>query len=149
MKSFLKYVLASVLGVMLAGLILFFIILGVMSAIISSQDKPFQVKPKSVLMLKLDQPIIDRKPNLPLPSFGLGNIGMINQIGLNDLLNNINKASKDTNICGIYLQLSTLQTGIATLQEIRFKFGLLGFEHVDPNRIIPQDLTMQVFMLPP
>lgn len=119
MKSFLKYLLASVLGVMLAGLILFFIMLGVMSAIISSQDKPFQTKPKSILMLKLDQPIVDRKPTFPLPSFGLGNIGVMNQIGLNDLLNNISKASKDTNICGIYLQTSSLQCGVATLQEIR------------------------------
>jgi protease-4 len=119
MKSFLKYLLASILGVILASAIMFFIILGTISAIVSSQDKPFQVKPQSILMLKLDQPIIDRKPSLPLPGFNLGSFGMDNRIGLNDLLNNIHKASKDTNICGIYLQLSTLQAGIATVQEIR------------------------------
>ena len=119
MKSFFKYLLASILGVMLACTIMFFIFLGIISAVVSSQNKPFQVKSKSILMLKLDQPIIDRKPSLPLPGFSPGNFGMDNRIGLNDLLSNINKASKDTNICGIYLQLSMLQAGVATVQEIR------------------------------
>ncbi len=119
MKSFLKYLLASILGVLLAGLIMFFIFFGIISAIVSSQDKPFQVKPHSILMLKIDQPIVDRKPSLPLPGLDLGIFGVGYQIGLNDLLNNINKASKDSNICGIYLQLSTLQAGVGTVQEIR------------------------------
>jgi protease-4 len=119
MKSFLKYLLASILGVILAGAIMFFIFLGIISAMVSTQDKTFQVKPKSILMLKLDQPIIDRKPSLPLPGFNPGSFWMDNRIGLNDLLANINKASRDTNICGIYLQLSMPQAGVATSQEIR------------------------------
>ena len=40
-------------------------------------------------------------------------------MGLNDILKNIHKARIDTNIRGIYLQLSGLQTGIATIEEIR------------------------------
>ena len=119
MKSFFKYLLTSILGVILASLIMFLIFLGIISAIVSSQDKPVEVKPHSLLMLKLDQPIIERKPSLPFPSFKMGMLGMDNRIGLNDLLANIKKAANDSNICGIYLELSVMQTGIATVEEIR------------------------------
>jgi protease-4 len=119
MKSFFKYLLASVLGVIVASILIFLISMGVISAIVSSQDKPFEVKPKSILMLKLDQPVIDRKPSMPIPTFGLGGFGIDNRIGLNELLSNIKKAASDSNICGIYLQLSALQSGIATIEEIR------------------------------
>ncbi|MBN2275825.1 MAG: signal peptide peptidase SppA [Bacteroidales bacterium] len=119
MKSFFKYLLASVLGVILASMLMFLIFLGIFSAIVSSQDKPFQVKPQSILLLKLDQPIIDRKPSLPIPGFNIRNFGIDNRIGLNELLANIDKAAKDSNISGIYLQLSNLQAGVATVQEIR------------------------------
>ena len=119
MKSFFKYLLASILGVILAFTILFFIIAGIAGAIVSSQDKPVSVKPQSILLLKLDQPIIDRKPSLPIYGINPMNFGFDNQIGLNDVLSNINKACKDTNICGIYLELSALQAGIATVEEIR------------------------------
>jgi protease-4 len=119
MKNFLKYLFASILGVIIAFLILFFISLGILSAIISSQDKTFKVQPQSVLMLKLDQPISDRKPAYPFYGLNPVSMGIGSQIGLNELLANIKKASKDTNICGIYLELSIIQTGIATIEEIR------------------------------
>lgn len=68
MKSFLKYLFASILGVILAFAIMFFIFVGIASALVASQDKPVTVKPQSILMLKLDQPIYDRKPSLPMPA---------------------------------------------------------------------------------
>ena len=43
----------------------------------------------------------------------------IKQLGLNDILRNIEKATKDDNIKGIYLDLSQIHTGIATVEEIR------------------------------
>ena len=119
MKSFFKYLLASILGVMLAFAILFFILVGIAGIVVSSQDKPVSVKPQSILLLKLDQPVHDRKPSLPMPAMSPLSFGFDNQIGLNEILSNINKACKDTNICGIYLELSTLQAGIATVEEIR------------------------------
>jgi protease IV len=119
MKSFLKYLLASILGVLLAGLILILILVAIISAGISSQDKPVEIKSKTILVLNLDKPINDRKSSLPVIVYNLSNLGAENQIGLNDLLSNITKAGKDDNIKGIYLQLSNLQTGIATIEEIR------------------------------
>jgi len=119
MKSFLKYLLASILGIIIATLIIFFIMVGVITAMISSRDKPIDIKSNTILMLKLNQPINDRKSPLPLLFFNFTSFGADNALGLNDILNNISKAGRDENIRGIYLELSGLQTGIATIEEIR------------------------------
>ncbi|MBN1789441.1 MAG: signal peptide peptidase SppA [Bacteroidales bacterium] len=119
MKSFFKYLLASILGVLIAAVILFFISMGVITALVSSQDKAVDIKSNTILMLKLDQPINDRKSPLPMLVVNLTSLGAGNAIGLNDILDNIAKAGQDENISGIYLELSGLQTGIATIEEIR------------------------------
>ncbi len=141
MKNFLKYLFASILGVIVAFLIIFFISLGIISAIISSQDKPLKIKPQSILMLKLDQPISDRKPSNPLAGINPASMGIETHIGLNEVLTNIKKASKDTNICGIYLELSVLQAGIASIDEIRT--ALLDFKKSGKFIISYADYYMQ------
>jgi protease IV len=125
MKSFFKYLLASILGVIIASVLLFFIAVGMLSAILASQDKPVEIKSKTVLVLRLNLPINDRKPNMPTLGFNL-NLSSDNQLGLNDILNNIEKARLDTNISGIYLEMSSMSTGIATIEEIRN--ALLNFK---------------------
>jgi protease-4 len=119
MKSFFKYLLASILGVIIASLVICLITIGIFSALIASQDKPVAIKANSILLLNLNQPINDRKSSLPDVVYNLTNLGTENQLGLNDILNNIAKAGQDTNIRGIYLELSGLHTGIATVEEIR------------------------------
>ena len=68
------------------------------------------------LLLKLNQPIIDRKPVLP---FDIRTFSRAQRMGLNDLLANIQKAKKDPNIEGIHLNVKFIPTGLATLEEIR------------------------------
>lgn len=119
MKSFFKYLLASILGVIIASVILFFLSIGILSAIIATQDKPTDIKSNTILLLKLNQPINDRKPTMPAVVFNLTSFAAENKLGLNDILNNIDKAHDDANISGIYLELSGLQAGIATIEEIR------------------------------
>jgi protease IV len=119
MKSFFKYLLASILGFVIASIVVIFIFIGIVSAIVNSEDKVENIKENSILMLKFDQPIHDRKSSMPLVSLNITSFGAENAMGLNDILKNINKARLDTNIRGIYLQLSGLQTGIASIEEIR------------------------------
>jgi protease-4 len=119
MKEFFKYLLASILGIIIASLILFIIFLGVIGGIMSSQDKAISIGANTILHLKLDQPINDRKNPMPMFVYNLDIIGADYPIGLNDVLNNLHKAQRDENIRGIYLELSGLQTGIATVEEIR------------------------------
>jgi protease IV len=119
MKSFFKYLLASILGVMLAFGMLFIIFIGIISIAISSQNKPVEINSNTILLLNLNKSINDRKSSLPVLVYNLTSFGAERQTGLNDLLNNIERAAKDEKIRGIYLELSDIQAGIATLEEIR------------------------------
>jgi protease-4 len=116
MKSFLKYLLASVLGVIIAMAVLFFIGMGVVGSIMSISEKPAEIKENTVLKLELNKPIVDRSPPIP---FNLALLGGEQQLGLNSILANIEKAKKDNNIAGIYLDFSYVPAGIATINEIR------------------------------
>ena len=106
MRSFLKYLLASILGVIIASILIFVLTLVIVSAIVSSQDKPVKVEDNSILQLKLNLPIHDRKSTLPVLVYNITSFRTDNQLGLNDILNNITKAKKDDQIRGIFLDLS-------------------------------------------
>lgn len=116
MKSFLKYVLATFVGMLLTTFILSFIFIGILGVIIASQEKVVEVKPNTVLYLKLDKPIVDRKPVLP---FYMQVMADRQQIGLDDILESIDKAAGDDRIEGIHLDLNYLSAGIGTIEEIR------------------------------
>ncbi len=121
MKNFLKYLLATILGTFVVALIMFFIIVGSISAIIAKQEKSIEIKPNSILMLTLDQPIMDRKPSMPfkITPFRANKSFAEPVLGLTEILRNIDKAAKDEKINGICLDLSKLMTGYATVEEIR------------------------------
>lgn len=116
MKSFLKYLLATVVGILLTTILIFFIFFGIISAVTSGKDKEAEIKPNTILYLKLDKSIVDRKPKFP---FDFGSMRNTAQIGLNDLLDNIDKAANDDNISGIHLELSKIPAGIGQIEEIR------------------------------
>ncbi len=119
MKSFFKYLLASVLGVLIAGILMFLIIIGGIGAMVSSQDQAVKIKPQTVLHMQLDQPIKDRSNKNPMESFDFSSFKPVPQLGLNDILKNLKKAKNDADIDGIYLDLTIIPAGIATIEEIR------------------------------
>jgi protease-4 len=138
MKSFLKYLLATIVGIILSSLILFFIFLGIMSIAMSSQDKATELKPGTILYLKLDKQIVDREPVLP---FAIGGIGRNQQLGLNTILENIEKAKTDDNIEGIHLDIRYVQAGIGTIEEIRN--ALLDFKESGKFITVYSDILSQ------
>ncbi len=119
MKSFLKYLLATIIGVFISLFIAFLIFLGIIGSIVSSTDKPFQPKPNSVLIIKLNYPIMDRSSQNPMDNFDFTTLKTIKRLGLNDILKNIEKAKDDENIKGIFLDLTVIPVGYATIEEIR------------------------------
>ncbi len=119
MKSFLKFLLASVLGVLIGLLLVVFIFMGIIGVMISSADKVVDVKPNTVFNMKLDQPIVDRASKNPFDDFDFLSMRPTSRLGLNDILENIKKAKQDDNIKGIFLEISMPQAGISTLGEIR------------------------------
>ncbi|MDA3779644.1 MAG: signal peptide peptidase SppA [Bacteroidales bacterium] len=129
MKGFFKYLLASTLGVLVAGIILFMLVFGAIGAMVASQDKPVKVKSNTVLHIELNQPIADRSSNNPMKNFNFSAFKPMNELGLDAILKNIEKAKEDENITGIYLDLTSIPTGMASLEEIRN--ALLDFKESD------------------
>ena len=124
--KFGKIVLAAFLGTLIALVINFFIKVGVVSSMISSFSKSDKessttVKPNSVLYMKLDYAIPDRTVDNPLGSINFGSMETQDATGMTTILHNIEQAKTDPNIKGIYLELSSIPTSTATLQEIRNK----------------------------
>ena len=122
---FYKVVIAAFIGTLIALLINFFVKIGVISSIIKNASKDTEVattvKPNSVLYMKLDYEIADRTSENEFAGIDFNTMETKDVTGLNQILNNIDFAKTDTNIKGIYLELSSIPTSTATLQEIRNK----------------------------
>jgi len=119
MKSFLKYTLATIVGVIITGAIFFLILFASIGSMISKQDKTVEIKPNTVLKIELNQVITDRSPQNPFGNFDFTSFKPQKSLGLNDILANIQKAKKDDNIKGIYMDISSIPAGMATIEEIR------------------------------
>ncbi|MBV5311829.1 MAG: signal peptide peptidase SppA [Prolixibacteraceae bacterium] len=119
MRQFLKFTLASIVGVMIAGLLLLFVSIGIISALVSSSEQPAQIEGNSVLLLKFDHMIVDRARINPFDDLDFGIFQSNKTVGLNDMLDCIRKAKTDDNITGIYLNPMDIQAGMATVEEIR------------------------------
>jgi len=125
MKQFLKYTLASITGTFLTFLLFFLILVafigGAISSAFSGLDKANQVtkvKDNTVLHIQLDKPIVDRGPDEHI-SIDFGPFRSQSALGLNQILENIEKAKNDEKITGIFLDLSFVQAGFGTVEEIR------------------------------
>ncbi len=119
MKSFFKYLLASVLGVMIAGFLMFIITIVGITAMVSSQDEVVKIEPNTFLHMELSQPIMDRSNDNPFETINFSDFSPTAQLGLDDIINNLKKAKDDENIKGIYLDFTVIPAGIATVEEIR------------------------------
>ncbi len=116
MKSFFKMVFASMLGLFLS-FILFFLFVVILVSAGSDSDK-VEIKDNSILHLTLTGPIPDRSSDNPFSSFSFDGLGET-PMGLNDVLDNLDKAAANPSVKGIFLDLTNLMTGIATIEEIR------------------------------
>lgn len=121
MKQFLKFTLATIVGVIVASFLGILILFGIIGAIAGSNEKVTEVQPNSVYQLDLEGSLIDRSEDDPFSAALAEVFGQPEQkvIGLDDVLANIEKAKNDENIAGIYLKGGTLYGGFASFKEIR------------------------------
>lgn len=117
MKQFFKFVLATIVGLILTTVILLFIGFAIIAA--ASSDKTVDVAPNSVLRIAFTNAIPERTPNNPLAGLSFLGLDGDKSIGLNDILANIKKAKTDDNIKGIFLDESYIESQEATTEEIR------------------------------
>jgi protease-4 len=117
MKDFLKFMLATIVGILITFVMCFFLLLIIISA--SSKDKPVEVKPNTILHITLSEQVVERSVDSPFNMFPSEVFASMKEIGLNDILSNIKKAKSDNNIAGIFIEPYYLSAGIGTIEEIR------------------------------
>lgn len=119
MKDFLKFTLATVTGIVLSSIVLFIISMVTLFGIMSASDTETVVKKNSVMVLDLNGVLVERMQENPMDFLSQMFVDNTNTYGLDDILSSIKKAKENENIKGIYLQVSSLATSYASLQEIR------------------------------
>ena len=118
MRQFFKFVLATIVGLLLFSFVGFLLLVGISAALTSSSDKKTETKENSVLKLNLNKPIQERSFDNPFSGFGAAG-GSGDALGLIELRQALKDAKTDDNIKGIYLQTESPQAGWASVEEIR------------------------------
>lgn len=120
--TFLRELLAVILGFFISMFIMFFVFVLIAAAFSSSfgEQNKIVVKNNSVLTLKLDAEIKDYAPKSDDP------VAMIlglneKRLGLNEMINAIENAKTDENIRGISIEVLDLNAGISQVQSLRDK----------------------------
>lgn len=116
MKDFLKFTLATVTGIVISSVVLFFISILVVFSMVSSSESETQVRKNSVMMLDLNGTLAERSQENPLDLIMKDDY---RTYGLDDILSSIKKAKENEDIKGIYIQATSLGAGFASLEEIR------------------------------
>jgi protease IV len=119
MKQFFKYVLATIVGFTAISIIGFFLFFMIIGALVSSTEKQVSVQNNSMLVLNLDRQILDRAPNDPFEDLDIPGFSQVKSVGLDDITKSLKKAVSDDRIKGVYLKLSMLNGGMASVEEIR------------------------------
>ena len=121
MKDFFKYVLATVIGIVVAGVVIMFLGVLTIFGLASSSDKDVVIEDNSVLMLELNGIISERIPESSPLDFltQLTPMGEETTLGLDDITSAIKKAKENEDIKGIYLLAGTLDAQPASVEAIR------------------------------
>jgi len=134
MRQFFKFVLATVVGLAVFSVVGVILLAGVLAALGSSSATK-SVASNSVLELKFDKPISERKQSADL----LGNNGAtLGLVGIKDV---IRRAKADDDIKGILLNLELVQGGMASLEEVRD--ALLDFKRSGKFIVAYHEITSE------
>lgn len=118
MKSFLKYVLATIVGLFVTGIIFSIMSIITLVGMASMSSVTPIIEDNSVLVIKLSGTINERQQENPL-AFLTGN-SIADNIGLDQILTAIKNAEENDNVKGIYIEAGTLASATpAAVQEIR------------------------------
>lgn len=122
MNNFWKYTLATILGSVITFVVVAGILFGISWAIFASIGKSdVVVNDNSVLTMSFGADIPDRASDNPFDNFNFMTFESTKLLGLNDILKTIEKAKSDERIKGIFLDLSYVPAGMASVEEIRNK----------------------------
>lgn len=120
MKSFLKNILTTIIGIISSIIVMILLIIGFV-AIISSEDE-VKVKENSILKIDLaNTSVVERSSENPFDGLSLSG-DVASTIELKKVLDNIEKAKNDNKIKAIYINnIDKLKAGLSQIEEIRNK----------------------------
>lgn len=119
MKSFLKYTLATIVGLIVFAILSMVILGGIFGAMMATTQKQVVVKENSMLQLKLDEEILDRAPNDPFQDLDIPGLQQNKRTGLDVIVQALEKAKDEDKIKGVFLRLESINAGYSTCDEIR------------------------------
>lgn len=126
MRKFFKYVFASMLGFVIAGVVLLVVFFGMLFSLIGSVEDQFKqnekevvVKSNSVYHLKFNKTIEERASSNPFQNLDLGPLSEESKQSLRYIIQSIEYAATDDNIKGIFIELDGFSGGLASLEEVR------------------------------
>jgi len=126
MNSFWKNTLSAFLGsglamIVFGGLLILVFILSIAGLIASASgegEDAAKVKDNSILEITFDAAIVDRGKKNDF-NFDFGGFGGGGSMGLDDILEDFDKAARDERIKGVYLHLTSVAAAPSTLEDIR------------------------------
>lgn len=116
MKDFLKYTLATIVGLMACMIIVTIVSIVSIVGIAASAETSTAINESSIFKLELKGEVTERMIDNPFAS-------LISEeqsaLGLNEVLNCIQKAGENSHIKGIYLEAGGIMADPASIEEIR------------------------------
>ena len=117
MKQFFKYVLATMVGIILTTIIFIVICVVSIAGMIASESSHAKIEKNSILRIKLQGEVVERaNGGSPLDFFTSGEDY---SIALDEALVALKKAASNDRVKGIYLEGGSLAAYPADLQELR------------------------------
>ena len=126
MKKFIKNIFSTLIGILLSFFVIVLVFIGIISLVSNLDNKTQKVKENTILKIDLSNEVVERSSSNPFDGVNLMNPEPKKQIGLNTILDNIEKAKNDDNIIAIYLYSPIVNAGLSKTEEIRNK--LLEFK---------------------
>ena len=117
MKQFFKYVLATMVGLLIMWIVAWVFGIMMLGAMMAAGEAKPALKTNSVLKISLKGTIAERAQENPLAMLS-GNNVLENQ-GLQDMLNAIKVAQAEKDVKGIYIEGGILEADYASLEELR------------------------------
>ncbi len=122
MRQFLKYVLATLVGLLLAGflgtLIFTALLVSPIKKAIKNDKKEKTIAANSILHVKFNTPVQDRPSDDDITFARIFNVDVKANDGLKVITNAIQRAAEDDNIKGMYLDMSVVPTGFANMSAL-------------------------------
>lgn len=120
MKQFFKFMFASMLGFILASVVVFIIFMGMIaSAMKFAKSEEVKVSENTVLTLPLDISIEDKYGDNPFSTFDFSDFGASKAMTLNEVVKTLDNAAEDPSVAGVFMDISAVPTGFGNLEEVR------------------------------